>query len=419
MSAVLYRVKSKNPLHHSDPLHWSNFYPNKQRHHRGTMNKRQDLILYLANLHSTACKSGMPLGMIRIPLRLMSLRDWVQDYRIVLDKFFDIEQLGYNLGDGNHEISTLIPKGIWREVQADGSTVVSDIADSLEYNPGPRPDCEVLSKVHIQQQNADLILSKLVNRSRLDLYAPVKWLLERPEVNFCFEPAGRLQLRDTSVWPIAGIETWPSWLRELLFGPGIDIDSAYTQFMIENLMKAHKDRPTLLGTLYPDLLMSLYKKNEWRAELCEDVLGLPVNDENIGIVKQICMSLANGSRISPSILVGSRTFSVTADIVVQSCEDVTPGNLIRIGNRLQSIARQYASARKILCISLLKQNPSRKNQKNVFTSYFEWERVARYMMWESVGRHGVMVHDGIDGVPQEYLEHLPEIMASLNLKLTT
>ncbi len=413
---AIYRVSAKKQPHHSDPLHWSNFYPDKQRHHRSTMNKRQDLILYLANLHASACRSGMPLGMIHIPMRLMSLRDWVQDYRVVLDVFFDVHSLGYNLGDGNHEISILTPKA-WQN--SDKLKSASTAAGVLEYAPGIRPDSDVVSKVYIQQQNADRILEKLTKTSRLDLYAPVQWLLKQAEVDFHFRRAGKLQLRDTSIWPVNGVETWPSWLREELFGQGLDIDSAYTQFLVSHLRKAYADQPHLLELLYPDLLRSLSDKKNWRIELCRDVLGMEVNEENIGVVKRVCMSLANGSRISPSILTGCRAYSITADLVIQACDDVTPSNLIRIGQRLQTIANQYVSARKAVCIKFLRQNPSRKNQKGVFSSYFEWERVARYMMWEAVDRHGIMVHDGIDGVPQRYLDRIPMIMERLNLRLTT
>lgn len=358
----------------------------------------------------------MPLGMIHIPMRLMSLRDWVQDYRVVLDAFFDVQQLGYNLGDGNHEISILTPKH-WKKDERIKSA--SNAACALKYEPGLRPDTEIVSKVYIQQQRADHILEKLARCGRLDLHSPVEWLLSQSEVNFHFERAGKLQQRDTSVWPVSGVETWPSWLREDLFGPGIDIDSAYTQFLLKHLREAYMDRPQLLQLMFPDLLRSLVDKKAWRIELCADVLGMEVSNENIGIVKRLCMSLANGSRISPMILTGSRAFSITADLVIQNTDDVSVCNLIRIGDRLQSISRQYVQARKIICIKVLGRSPSRKNQKSVFASYFEWERIARYMIWEEVGRHGVMVHDGIDGIPQEHLDRLPAIMEGLSLRLTT
>lgn len=412
--SVIYRVVSTKQVHNSDPLHVDNFYPDKLRVHQRTRNKRQDLILYLANLHSAAVLTGMPLRMIHIPMRLMSLREWCQDYRTVLDVFFDIEQLGYNLGDGIHEISTLTPKSLRKSV----ARLASKHASALVYDPGPAPNSNVISKVYVNQARAEKILKRLADTQRLDLHSPVEWLLTQPEVNFHFERAGKLQLRDTSIWPVRGVEAWPSWLREELFGAGVDIDSAYTQFLVSHLRKIMAEQPALLGMLYPDLLRSLSDKQRWREELCRDVLGMEVSDENIGTVKRLCMSLANGSRISPAILTGCRAFSVTADIVIASTSDVSVLNLTRIGKRLEAIGRQYIMARKAICAQHLRLNPSRANQKLVFASYFEWERAARYMIWEEIGRHGVMVHDGIDGVPKEHLNRLPEIMKDLNLRLS-
>lgn len=391
-----------------------NFYPDKLRHHRGTMAKRQDLILYLANLHSTANRTGMPLGMIEIPMRLMSLRDWVQDYRIVLDHFFHVRQLGYNFGEGHHELSILVPKALTKH----SDRAASRAAINLQYILPERSEHGTISKVYVVQANSDRIMKKLADRGRLDLHAPVEYLLSMPEHNFHFTPAGKLQQRDTSIWPVQAIETWPSWLREDLFGPGIDIDSAYTQFLIGHLRDATKDQPKMLQLIYPDLLRSLVDKKAWRTELCEDVLGLEATDENIGIVKKLCMSLANGSRISPAILTGSRAFSVTADLVFATTEDVSLENLTRIGKRLARIASQYSDARKTVCTWLLRTNPTRANQKKVFSSYFEWERVARYAIWEACGRHGIMVHDGIDGVPEEFLKDMPSLMEELNIRLT-
>lgn len=410
---TLYRVAADEAVHHSDPLHVGKFFPDKQRHHRAVMQKRQDLILYLAKLHAEAVSTGMPLRMIQIPMRLMSLRDWVQDYRVVLDVFFDIVQLGYNLGDGNHEISILVPKSV-----TNGKRAASESAARLKYVLPERPGAGNISKVLIQQQNAEQILQRLAGTGRLDLLAPVQWLLSQEEVNFYFERSGRLQQRDTSTWPVQAIETWPSWLRELLFGEGVDIDSAYAQFLVHHLTSVYSGRENLLKILYPDLLRSVFDKAVWRREICEDVLRLESTPENLGVVKRICMSLANGSRISPGILLGNRSFSITADIVIGSTEDVSPVSLIRIGDRLQRIARQFTNARKVLCTSLLNTKATRENQKKVFSSYFEWERAARYMIWEACDRHGVMVHDGIDGIPERYLANLPKIMDELNIRLT-
>jgi hypothetical protein len=391
------------------------FYPHVERRHPKIMQKRQDLILYLANIHAAALKSGMPLGFCEIPMRLMSLREWVYDYRNVFDYFFDVKQTGYNLGD-KHEISIVTPKKLSITQTNDAKT----ITNQLMYVPPPIPKDGVVSKVYIQLHKKEEILDKLAQANRLDLHAPVTWLLSQKtdEMNFYFSRAGKLQLRDTSTWPIQAVETWPSWLREALFGPGIDIESAYTQFLLDHVKQAYKGRENLVGILYPDLVRSLDDKVQWRNELCKDLLGMEINEENISIVKKICMSLANGSKVSPAIMIGNGGFSVTRDIVIQSTQDISPTNLIRIGERLSRISKQYAQARKVVCTLDIKISPSRINQKKVFQSYFEWEREARYEIWEAVGRHGIMVHDGLDGIPQQYIEDLPNIIKTLNIKIS-
>lgn len=403
---TIYRVRSTDAIHYSDPLHVGRFYSGAQRVHRKTTNCRQDLILYLAGIHAAAVKTGQPLGFCRIPMRLTSLREWVYDYRPAFDYFFQVVEQGYNLANGQNEISIVIPKKLPHDI----------VRHKLEYVPPPRPASGVESTVFIHQHRADAIRKKLTDTGRLDLHAPVNWLLQHNEVRMIFAPSGRLQLRDTSVWPISAVETWPAWLREDLFGEGIDIESAYTQFIVTHLRDAYADRPQMVNVMFPDLIRSLEDKKKWRQEICEGVLGLEPTEQNIGIVKKICMSLANGSRISPGIMLSG--FSVTKDIIIQKTEDVTPSNLIKIGERLSNISKQYSHARKLVCCHEMGVSPSRANQKLVFASYFQWERTARYKIWEAVGRHGVMVHDGIDGIPPEYLRDIPGLVKSLNIRLT-
>lgn len=416
---TIYKVRTTRDLHPSDPLHVGHFYPDKQRLHRSKMQDRQDLILYMAQLHATAIAhcaiSKKPRGFCEVPFRLMSLRDWVHDYRVVLDHFFDVKSTGFNFGDGGHEISTLIPKRL-DDHEPQALHLGKSVMRHLTYVVPERPDGGVISKVYIQQQNAAHIHARLAEENRADLRAAVDWLLHQKEVNFHFQPAGKLQQRDTSVWPIASVETWPSWLREALFGGGIDIENAYTQFLVNHLRKTYsREQMTML---FPDLQDAVDDKVRWRYGLC-DVLGIPCDDGGASIVKKICMSLANGSRISSGILAGGRAFSVTAEVVIAATNDVSLENLDRIGKRLQKISRQYSGAKKAVCNTLLGLNPTRANQKKVFSSYFEWEREARYAIWEMVEHHGIMVHDGIDGIPPQYTVDLQKIIDTIGLKVTT
>ncbi len=419
---TIYRLKARKQPRPMDPLHVGNFY-RKERLHREAMQDRQDLILYLAKLHAMASLRGHPRAFNTVKLRLTDLREWVYDYRPALDYFFEVQSLGYNLGEDNNEITTLIPKdlGLHTHVQTQGF--------GLEYEPPPRPDDGIVSKVFVRRdyvydkptvgRSKPTIFEKLEDEGRYDLIEPVKWIWQHEELNFVFKPAGKLQQRDTSVWPVPAVETWPSWLREALFGPGIDIDSAYTQYLMQHLRVIYADRPQLMQTLFPDLIALINNKHAWRRDLCENVLGLEWNDDNLDLIKTVCMSLANGSRISPGILDNGQSFSVTAQIIIKAAQEVTPSRLETIGRRLQSVSRQYSQAKKDVCTMELGLNPTTRNQKRVFGSYFEWEREARYAIWEAVDRHGIMVHDGLDGVPASYLQDIPGLIQQIGVRITS
>lgn len=410
---VIYRVKSGRRLHPSHPLHFSRFFSLKGRTHRKMNEERQALVLFLAKLHSRTLREDIPRGFCQVKLRLTSLREWVYDYRSALDYFFEVHELGFNIGEAAHEVSVLVPKIIKLLPEE------LDLID-VRYQLPPRPEnAEVTSKVYVRQDRKDAIFSRLRQSCRMDLAEPVEYLLSSPEHNFIFKRAGKLQQRDTSVWPVAAIENWPGWLREELFGPGIDIESAYTQYLMQNLREIYADRPIMLQRLYPNLLAQVKDKNKWRMDICTNILGLSPDAESIDLVKKVCMGLANGSNISPGILTSGRAFSITADTIIKQVDDVSVERLNHIGSRLKLIAAEYALAKKTICARQLRLNPSRSNQKQVFASYFEWERVARYLIWESIDRHGIMVHDGIDGVPEEYLSRLPELMNQIGVKIST
>lgn len=374
-------------------------------------------MLWLANLYHGAIRCGKPFGFCTVQVRLMDLRHLVRDYRPALEYFFEVKQLGYYLDEENTEVSTLVPK----KLEAHELGLIDETADALRYEPPARPEGTVVSKVYLRQGlDRRALVEKCLTTGRPEIIPQLSWLLQQPtELNFHFVPSGKLKLRDTSVWPISGIETWPSWLREELFGPGIDLDSAYVQFLLHYLEEIYKDRRHLLQMLYPDLLRLLHDKEAFREELCTQVLQRPYEDKYRSLIKQVIMSLANGSRISPYLLTSGSGFSLTAQLILEAAPDASLNELINIGDRLQQISKQFASARKQTCAHVLKKMPNRANVREVFSSYFAWERQARYALWYEVQCHGIMVHDGLDGVPQEHLNRLPEIMLQLNLKLTT
>ncbi len=347
----------------------------------------------------------------------MDLREWVRDYQPALDHFFEVKQRGFYVDEDNRDLTTLVPKRLpLHELRA-----VDNTAEHLKYTPPPLPDDAVVSKVHLQPGlDRKSIIARVMVAGRPEIVPQLNWLLTQPhtELNFYFAPSGKLKKRDTSVWPICAIETWPSWLREELFGPGIDLDSAYVQFLLHHLKHVFSGREPLMRTLFPDLIRLLDDKENFRKELCTQVLQQPYNDKYRSLIKQVIMSLANGSKISPTLLTNGSGFSLTAELIVDAAPDASVSDLTKIGERLKRIADQFATARKHACMHALKRAPNRKNIKSVFGEYFAWERQARYALWEACGRHGIMVHDGLDGIPKEYLDNISELIESLDLRLT-
>lgn len=412
-----YRLSTRQPLPPNHPLHWTRFWPDLQRLHRGRIEARQDLVLWLANLYHGAIRCGKPRGFCSVQVRLMDLRDWVRDYKPALEYFFEIKQLGFHFDEENMELTTLVPK----KLEAEELELIDDTAASLRYEPPPISGDVVISKVYLQPGlDRKSLVARTLLAGRPEIVPQLNWLLTQPstELNFHFQPSGKLKQRDTSVWPISAIETWPGWLREELFGPGIDLDSAYVQFLLHHLKIVFSDRPSLMETLFPDLIRLLHDKETFRKELCTQVLQRPYNEKYRALIKQVIMSLANGSRISPALLTNGNGFSLTAELIVEAAPDATVSDLTKIGERLKRIADQFASARRYACMDLLKRAPNRKNVKQVFSGYFAWERRARYALWEAVGQHGIMVHDGLDGIPKEHLSRIDELIATLDLRLT-
>lgn len=411
-----YKLSLKEPLPPTHPLHWTRFWPDLQRLHRGKIEARQDLVLWLANLYHGTIRCGKPQGFCTIKVRLLDLREMVRDYEPALEHFFEVLQHGFYFDAEHHEISTLRPKFL----PANELGLVDEAAEQLRYNPPPVPHDAVISKVYLRPNlDRKALKERCFLTGRPEIVPALSWLLQQSsEVNFHFVPSGKLKLRDTSVWPISGIETWPSWLREELFGPGIDLDSAYVQFLLHYLKEVYADRPQLMQMLYPDLIRLLHDKEAIRQELCERVIGKPYTERWRSLIKQVIMSLANGSRISPALLTNGGGFSLTAELIIDANPEASIADLIKIGDRLQSISRQFSSARKTVCLHRFGKAPTRQNVKNVFSDYFVWERAARYAIWEEIGQHGLMVHDGLDGVPQSQIDRLPEIMKRLNLRLT-
>jgi hypothetical protein len=381
--------------------------------------QRQELIfsVAIAWYRLTRRQLSAP-GMIEAELMMTRLTSQVRDARMIIEKFFTITRLGFNLGDGVNRSPTIVsPKKL-------GQAYIDSIERHLHkivFNPGPEPTSKhlVKSTVNIRLDQSFQIKQRLKEEDREDLMPMVAWLLEQKEpITFYYRPAGRLQARDTSMWPIKAIETWPGWLRTALFGTTVDIENAFCQFILQHLEKKNADNLNLLKLKYPDLLRAAYDKQAFREEICRDVLCLPIADENISIVKKLLMALANGSNASAGMMT-SESRSQAVGIVKQYSPNLLPSEMMRAGDRLGRIARQFRNAKQEVCIHF-GWKPTRENMKKIFQEYFAWEKVARYKIWEAVGQTGLHLHDGLDGIitnlKAEELEQL--IVRETNLRVS-
>jgi hypothetical protein len=400
----------------NDPLYVGHFF-NLEGMWWRKRKQRQEMIFSVAIAWYRATRKQLSWpGMIEEELMMTRLTSQVRDARVIIEKFFDITRLGFNLGDGvNHSPTLVSPK----KLPIKYIDAIEKHLHKIVYVPGPEPTSKHLVKtlVKVQLHKSESILRKLKEESRDDLEPAVKYLLSKTEHTFYYRPAGALQARDTSLWPIKSVETWPGWLRTALFGTTVDIENAFCQFILQHLEKKNADNPNLLKLRYPDIIRASYDKKAFREEICRDVLHLPINDANISVVKKLVMAISNGSNASAGMM-ASESRSQAVAIVKQYAPDLLPMEMIRAGDRLNRIATQFRNAKRELCI-YFGWKPNRENIKKIFQEYFNWEREARYKMWESTNFTGISAHDGLDGIqinnPEKFAE---EFFAKYGLRVS-
>lgn len=404
-----------------DPLYVGHFFQ-LDRMWWKKRKQRQEMIFSVAITWMRAVKKQLwAPGMLEEELMMTRLTNQVRDAKIIIEQFFDIHRLGFNLGDGvNHSPTIVSPK----KLNAKYIESIEKHLHTITFAPGPEPTSKHLVKtqVSVRLNQALIIKAKLKAEEREDLLPTVIWLLEKSEpITFYYRPAGKLQARDTSVWPVKAIETWPGWLRTALFGTTIDIENAFCQFILSHLEKKHAGNPKLLKLKYPDLIRAAYDKQNFREELCREVLHLNPHEENISTVKRLIMALANGSNATAGLMTSDSRSQAVA-IVKQHSPDLMPTELIKAGDRLSSIATQFRNAKRELCLCF-GWKPTRENMKNIFQEYFAWEKIARYKIWDAIGQTGLMLHDGLDGVitdmPADELENLIAKTANLRVSVET
>lgn len=397
-----YPVSVGYEIHRTHPLFVGNYFPLKGMWWK-KRRLRQSLILSVAlGWYELSKNSLSNPAFIQEEIFLTSLKKHVGDAKIILESFFHIDRIGFNFSNGVSGATQVRPKKLHR----DTVLAIENILNDIHYDPGPEPTGEkfTCSKVLVQPFDLDEVKSRLTEEGRDSLLPAVTWLSKNTYLNFYYQPSGRLQARDTSVWPIRSIETWPGWLRQELFGRVIDIENAYAQFIVTNLMEKYKNRE-LLMLKYPDIMRSHYDKSNFREEICVRLLKLPLDDENISVVKKLIMSIANGSNVTPTLLISGSSRSEAVRIVLEANPCLSTEELERVGKRLSSIARQFRMAKRDLCSHLLGLPPSANNSKKIFAQYFEWERAARYKIWNAVGKTGLMLHDGVDGIISSLSNH--------------
>lgn len=369
------------------PLHVSKFFKMGGSHYE-TRKKRQQLIIGCASEWiKLVAKNGKKAHHIPQEILLTKYTYDVRDARSVIDHFFCVTELGHNIG-GQPVSSQVVPKKL-NEKEA---LAILHFFESVDaFSPGLEPKDSDLTCSSVKIQFAPEVLDKLKRIGRHDLIPEVKWVLSKQMITFYFSRAGAVQARDKCVWPIIGIEQWPSWLREALFGLCVDIDNAYTQFLLTHLEEIHDDNPARFALMYPDLPRMIYEKELFRHDICVNVLKLPHTNENVKVVKSLLMSLANGSRISEKLIHVNKNQTDAVRIVLRNCQHLSVEELNEVGRRLGYIKKQFNSAsRELKSAGII--------ETTVFHAYLKWEREARYKIWEALGKQGIMMHDGIDGV---------------------
>lgn len=394
---TFYPVEIDRELDRTNPLYVGNFFSLKRMWWR-KRKQRQGLIISIALAwYRLTKKNKTAPGFLQEETFITGLTQQVKDAKFILEHFFTIDRIGFNFSEDVKSPTLISPKKLDNKM----ANAIEAIINDVKFEPAEPPLSEkyTQSQVVVRKNNASFILQELVRLGREELVPPVTWLLnhENP-VTFYFEPAGNLQARDKSVWPIKSIELWPGWLRKHLFGTVVDLENAYLQFIITNLEDKYKNKLSNLEMKYPDLVWANNNKQTFREDICVNVLKLPYESDNIAIVKRLLMSLANGSTISAATLTNGSTRSDAVRMIHESCPHLSASDLKYAGERLGAITKQFSRAKRALCIHLLGEKPSRANQRKIFQLYFEWERRARYAIWEMANMTGLALHDGLDGI---------------------
>lgn len=340
--------------------------------------KKQELVQLLCFYYDVAQQRKQKFGSAEFQISLLSLRSLVRDYQPAFNFFFEVVKKGYRFSSDEKELTTVVPKKLDFEIE-----------NNYKFEPEEMPNGGVISKVNILQDPN--LVRDVIKAGLFQLIPKIEFLQSCANpINFVFMPAGELGLRDTSVWPIPAIETWPSWVRTRLFGHGIDIKSAYVQFVVEAISQNYEIRSRLLF----DKIFVLWENPSSIRRQISTILGVDYEQHKKDI-KGLLMAVAMGSKVSPTIVFHDVSYSRCSTLINRIQPNITEQQANQICDLLTPLTMQFKFAKKTLPIDMGK--------------YFSWERERRYLLWELVGRHGIMMHDGIDGIPIEIIQEVSQM----------
>lgn len=339
----------------------------------------------------------------------------------LFDCFFNTYQTGYkflpSIGspDGVSVPSTVSPKDKPCNIEGLRDTIKKWMQGAI-WKPCAKPlsitlDNSRVSRVEVRSDVDMEKLKELLQQPRwMHLTGQVNWILSEQSIDIYWQFSGRTQQRETSVWPIKSIETWPSSIRLALFGSQVDIQCAMPQFVYHKIKEidianfGHVTSFTERG--FDDIKQMVEDTENWRKSLAAE-MKMEWNEDTRKIIKKLVMALSNGSNISGKMLTSFFNHSVAVEIVQDQIMDDSWDYdfTMKVGDRLHKIAVQFRQAVKRILMHY-GYKPTRKNRKRIFYLYFCWEKRVREQLWQMFNKSGLMMHDGLDGICATSLSNL-------------
>lgn len=411
------------------PLHYSKFF--QQKIHKKRVKSCQNMILFLARLHANNVDFVGPRGFNNFEISTTRLRSHCYDYRQVFDYFFHVVERGYNCHDEEHlSLTIATPKPVFNPFSIKNTEPLH--APAFEPNEYPT---EAFRKTRVViHPAAEQSLAAIPASKVAPYFDQIQWLLKQQVIEFHWAASGRLQARETSVWPIRSIETWPKSIRAAVFGPGVDIAAAYMQFIVS---EANAYSNTDDNWRWPDLGMMVKDRTTWRERCLHDIYGVDASTDNVARLKSIIMCLSNGGRVidlsnEAAMQYSGVSYGVRELLAANFDAAEIDKRAEKIQHHLKHLSLQFKAARQIVANGKIEehgvffenmmQQPAKARKRwadrEVFRGYFEWEKNARHKILDLCDNTGIMVHDGIDGVPANIIDGLDRLSKDAGILVT-